>query len=94
LEESDTVAALKFGLKNGYKIPKNSIIGFADGGLVSRRLTPTTVSQHAPEIGERAAQLLIDRLESNEEDVPYKTVVINTILKERESTRVKSSPVS
>jgi LacI family transcriptional regulator len=52
-------------------------------------LTPsvTTVSQHAPEIGERAAQLLIDRLESKEEELPYKTIVINTILKERESTR-------
>jgi LacI family transcriptional regulator len=56
-------------------------------------LTPTTVSQHAPEIGE-SSSLLIDRFESNEEDVPYKTVVINTILKERESTRVKSSPKS
>jgi LacI family transcriptional regulator len=90
LEESDTVAALKFGLKNGYTIPEElSIIGFADGILASRRLTPsvTTVSQHAPEIGERAAQLLIDRLESKEESMPYKTVVIKTILKERESTR-------
>jgi LacI family transcriptional regulator len=90
LEESDTVAALKFGLKNGYKIPEElSIIGFADGILASRRLTPsvTTVSQHAPEIGERAAQLLIDRLESTQEELPFKTVVINTILKERESTR-------
>jgi LacI family transcriptional regulator len=91
LEETDTVAALKFGLKNGFKIPEElSIIGFADGILASRRLTPsvTTVSQHAPEIGEKAAQLLIDRLESKEEEeLPYKTVVINTILKERESTR-------
>ena len=90
LEETDTVAALKFGLKNGFKIPeKLSIIGFADGILASRRLTPsvTTVSQHAPEIGERAAQLLIDRLETKEENLPFKTIVIKTILKERESTR-------
>ena len=90
LEETDTVAALKFGLKNGFKIPEElSIIGFADGILASRRLTPsvTTVSQHAPEIGERAAQLLIDRLETKEENLPFKTIVIKTILKERESTR-------
>ena len=90
LEETDTVAALKYGLKHGFKIPEElSIIGFADGILASRRLTPsvTTVSQHAPEIGEKAAQLLIDRLEAKEEDVPFKTVVIKTILKERDSTR-------
>jgi LacI family transcriptional regulator len=51
-------------------------------------LTPslTTISQHGVEIGEVAAKLLIDRLES-EENLPYETVVIKTKLKERESTR-------
>jgi LacI family transcriptional regulator len=90
LEESDSVAALKYGLKKGLKIPEElSVIGFADGILASRRLSPslTTVSQHGVEIGEVAARLLIDRLESDEEDKPYETVVIKTILKERESTR-------
>jgi LacI family transcriptional regulator len=90
LEESDSVAALKFGLKKGYKIPEElSIIGFADGILASRRLSPslTTVSQHGIEIGEVAAKLLIERLESKEEHIPYETVIIKTKLKERESTR-------
>lgn len=90
LEETDSVAALKYGIKNGYKIPEElSIIGFADGILASRRLTPslTTISQHGVEIGEVAAKLLIDRLESKETNIPYETVVIKTILKERESTR-------
>jgi LacI family transcriptional regulator len=90
LDESDSVAALKIGLKIGYNIPEElSIIGFADGILASRRLSPslTTVSQHGIEIGEVAAKLLIDRLESKEEDIPYQTVVIKTKLKERESTR-------
>jgi LacI family transcriptional regulator len=90
LEENDSVAALKFGLKFGYKIPENlSIIGFADGILASRRLSPsiTTVSQHGPEIGEAAAKLLIERLESKEEENPYKTSVIKTELRERESSR-------
>jgi len=90
IEESDSVAALKYGLKKGCKIPEElSIIGFADGILASRRLSPslTTVSQHGVEIGEVAARLLIDRLESEEEDKPYETVVIKTILKERESTK-------
>lgn len=90
LDENDSVAALRIGLKKGYKIPEDlSIIGFADGILASRRLSPslTTVSQHGIEIGEVAAKLLIDRLESKEEHVPYETVVIKTKLKERDSTR-------
>ncbi|NGY36310.1 LacI family transcriptional regulator [Flavobacterium sp. XN-5] len=92
LDENDSVAALKIGLKKGYKIPEElSIIGFADGILASRRLTPslTTISQHGVEIGEVAAKLLIDRLESKEVNIPYETVVIKTKLKERESSRVR-----
>ena len=90
LDENDSVAALKMGLKKGYKIPENlSIIGFADGILASRRLSPslTTVSQHGIEIGEAATKLLIDRLESKEECPVYETIVVKTNLKERESTR-------
>jgi LacI family transcriptional regulator len=80
------------GLKFGYQIPENlSIIGFADGILASRRLSPslTTVSQHGPEIGEAAAKLLIERLENTnfEEDLVYKTTVIKTELRDRESTK-------
>jgi LacI family transcriptional regulator len=90
LDERDSVAALKIGMSKGYKIPEElSVIGFADGVLASRRLTPslTTISQHGVEIGEVSAKLLIDRLESKEENLPYQTVVIKTKLKERESTR-------
>jgi LacI family transcriptional regulator len=90
LDENDSVAALRIALKKGFKVPEDiSIIGFADGILASRRLSPslTTVSQHGIEIGEVAAKLLIDRLESKEEHIPYETVVIKTKLKERESTR-------
>lgn len=89
LDENDSVLALRIGLKKGYNIPKDiSIIGFADGILASRRLSPslTTVSQHGPEIGEAAAKLLIERLESKEEENPYKTTIIKTELREREST--------
>ncbi|MBF2708840.1 LacI family DNA-binding transcriptional regulator [Flavobacterium soyangense] len=90
LDENDSVAALRIGIKKGYKIPEElSIIGFADGILASRRLSPslTTVSQYGVEIGEEAAKLLINRLESKEENLPYETVVIKTQLRERESTR-------
>ena len=90
LEENDSVAALRMGSKKGYKIPEElCIIGFADGILASRRLSPslTTVSQHGIEIGEEAAKLLIKRLEDDsEEEPPYETKVIKTVLKERETT--------
>ena len=90
LEENDSVAALRMGLKKGYKIPEELCIsGFADGILASRRLSPslTTVSQHGIEIGEEAAKLLIKRLEDDsEEEPPYETKVIKTVLKERETT--------
>jgi len=90
LEENDSVAALRISLKKGYKIPEDiSIIGFSDGILASRRLSPSlsSVSQHGPEVGEAAAKLLIERLESKETKLPYKTTVIKTELRERESTR-------
>ncbi|WP_163408795.1 LacI family DNA-binding transcriptional regulator [Flavobacterium ajazii] len=91
LDENDSVAALRVSLKKGYKVPEDiSIIGFADGILASRRLSPslTTVSQHGIEIGEVAAKRLISRLEEEEgETSDYETIVIKTKLKERESTR-------
>ena len=88
LDEHASVMAMKYGIKNGYKIPENlSIIGFADG-LWSRRMTPSlsTVSQHGPEIGQVAAKMLIDRLESKAEEVTYKTTIIKTELRFRDST--------
>lgn len=97
LDENDSVAALKAALKRNIAIPEElSIIGFADGILASRRLTPslTTISQHGVEIGEEAAKLLIKRLESEEENPEYETVVIKTNLKERESTRVNIKSIS
>lgn len=91
LNEHTAVAAIKLGLRNGYKIPENlSIIGFADG-VWSRRLSPSlsTVSQHGPEIGETAARLLIEKLENKsiEEEQTYKTTVVKTELRHRESSR-------
>ena len=89
LDETAAVAALKFGVKFGYKIPENlQIIGFADG-VWARRLMPSlsTISQHGPEIGEVAANLLIERLENNEQEYLSKTIIVKTELRFRESTR-------
>lgn len=88
LDEHTSVSAMKMGIKKGYKIPTElSIIGFADG-VWSRRLSPSlsTVSQHGPEIGEAAAKLLIANLENNKEEYAYKTMVVQTELRHRDST--------
>ncbi len=90
LNELATTTAFRLVLKKGYKVPEEiNFIGFADG-VWSKRLTPSlsTVSQHAPEIGKNAADLLIDRLEDKtEKEIPeYKTIVIKTELRQREST--------
>ncbi|MDI1257430.1 MAG: LacI family DNA-binding transcriptional regulator [Flavobacterium sp.] len=87
-DEHTSTMAMKFAIKKGIKIPEElSVIGFADG-VWSRRMTPSlsTISQHGPEIGEAAAKLLIDNLESKEE-YAFKTTVIKTELRQRDSTR-------
>lgn len=90
LDEHASVMAMKAAIKRGIKIPEElSIIGFADG-VWSRRLTPSlsTISQHGPEIGEAAAEMLIKRLEAKEGEEPeYETRTIKTELRQRESTR-------
>ena len=89
IDEHTAVTAMKTAMKTGFKIPEDlQIIGFADG-LWSRRMTPSmsTVSQHAPEIGEVAAGLLIDRLENKGEKMAYETRVIKTELRKRDSTK-------
>ena len=90
LDEHASVMAMKAAIKKGIKIPDDlNMIGFADG-VWSRRLTPSlsTVSQHGPEIGQAAADMLIDRLESKEGEEPeYQTKIIKTELRQRDSTR-------
>jgi LacI family transcriptional regulator len=89
VDEHASVMAMKMAIKKGMKIPEElSVIGFADG-VWSRRMTPSlsTVSQHGPEIGEVATKMLIEKLESKEENYSHRTTVIKTELRQRESTR-------
>lgn len=89
LDEHTSTMAMKLAIKKGIKIPEDlQVIGFADG-VWSRRMTPslTTISQHGIEIGEEAARLLIEKLESKEEEYTYTTTVIKTELRQRDSTK-------
>lgn len=89
LEESSAVEALELLKKMKYNIPEDiSIICFTNGKLpqyVSPKIT--TISQHGKYIGEMAAKMLIERLESNVENIPFTTKIIKTSIIERESTK-------
>ena len=78
--------------KMGKRIPEDvSIVGFTNG-ILSQLSTPslTSVEQHGEQMGERAARMLIARVEhpNEEEDhVDFKTEVIEASIVERQSTR-------
>lgn len=90
VNELFAVVAIKAALKKGIKIPDDlSIIAFTDG-IISKFSTPTitTVSQNGVKMGRKAAEMLIERLETEEEeDERYRTEVIETNLILRESTK-------
>lgn len=89
VNELFAVTALKHAASLGISVPKDlSIIGFTDG-IISKYSSPsiTTVGQNGIKMGGKAAQLLIDRLENEEEESElYRTEVIETSIVIREST--------
>ncbi len=90
VNEIFAVTCIKTANKIGLNVPKDlAVIAFTDG-MISKYSTPTitTVSQSGVKMGNRAAKIIIDRLESEDEseDVNYITEVIETYLVEREST--------
>jgi len=89
-DESSAIAAMKVAIKKGHKIPENfSVISFSNG-ILARHSSPrmTTVSQHGKIMGEKAAEMLINRLEDkSEEKKKPKTIVVKTDLVERNSTK-------
>lgn len=89
VNELYAIIAMKVARKLGLKIPEDvQFIGFTDG-VLSKHATPslTTVSQHGQQMGEKAAELLIDKLEKDDQDDHYQTVVIETELILRNSTK-------
>ena len=91
VNELFAVTILKTAHKMNLIVPKDlAIIAFTDG-IISKYSTPTitTVSQSGIKMGKKAAEILIARLESEEDDNDeeiYKTEIIETHLIEREST--------
>lgn len=89
VNELFAVIAMKIAQKKGYKIPQDlSFIGFTDG-ILSKYATPTltTIAQHGMEMGEKAATMLIEKLENPYAEEYIRTEVITTSLILRESTK-------
>jgi len=91
VNELFAVTAIKTAKKLNLKVPEDiAVIGFTDG-IISTYSSPsiTTVSQNGIKMGNKAAHMLIERLESEEdEEEHYKTEVIETHLVQRESTPI------
>jgi LacI family transcriptional regulator len=74
--------------RKGLRVPEDiSIIGFTDG-LLAKHANPslTSVAQHGEKMGEVAAKMLIDRVESENDDQAYATKILEPTLIERDST--------
>ncbi|MBS7229797.1 LacI family DNA-binding transcriptional regulator [Flavobacterium psychroterrae] len=93
VNELFAVTIIKTASKMGLKVPEDlAVIAFTDG-IISKYSTPsiTTVSQSGEKMGNKAAKMLIERLEAGhdddeEENENYTTEVIETHLIKREST--------
>lgn len=72
----------------GLQMPRDlSIVGFADLDFAARLRPPlTTMRQQPHEIGRRAAQLMIDRLDGDMIDAPPTTIRVGAELIVRQST--------
>ena len=94
VNELFAVTIIKLASKLGLRVPDDlSIIAFTDG-IISQYSTPTitTVSQNGEKMGQKAAKMLIDRLQLDDnfdDEIPehYVTEIIETHLILRESAR-------
>ncbi|MHA6280309.1 LacI family DNA-binding transcriptional regulator [Salinimicrobium sp. CAU 1759] len=89
VNEQFATSAVKALFDQGISVPDEVLVfSFSDGEL-SRRFIPSlsTVNQHGAEMGAKAAELLIDRIEKAVADENFQTAVVKTSLVERESTQ-------
>lgn len=89
VNEIYAATAMKVCRKNGYEVPQHiEVIGFTDG-VISEFTSPslTTVAQHGRSMGRKALELLLDEIDSHEVEYKYRTALIKTDLKIRNSTK-------
>ncbi|MFA8433189.1 MAG: LacI family DNA-binding transcriptional regulator [Marinifilaceae bacterium] len=89
VNELTAAGALNAVKQAGLRVPEDiAIIGFTDG-LVSKVTDPalTTVEQHGFQVGQKATELLLERVKGGEMNYEPVTKVVKTNLILRESTR-------
>ncbi|UJH66240.1 LacI family DNA-binding transcriptional regulator [Allomuricauda sp. SCSIO 65647] len=82
------IYAMRVLQRKKHRIPKDiSVIGFTDG-LLSQYANPsmTSVAQHGDHMGETAARMLIEKVESDSDEETFKTEIIQPTIVSREST--------
>lgn len=82
------IHCMKLMQQKGYKVPDDvAFIGFTDG-LLSKYATPTltSIDQRGEEMGGIAARMLIEKVESEDEEDTYTTEILQATLIERGST--------
>lgn len=88
LDEDAVFAAYRAAKFVGIKMPDNlAVIGYISDKM-AKNLTPSlsTLNQHGIELGSKATQLLIERLQNTQRE-PFQKIQIKTTLAERESTK-------
>lgn len=88
VNEIFAIHAMRLVQLQGKRIPEDlSFIGFTDG-LLSKYAMPslTSIAQHGEIMGEEAAKMLIEKVETETEEVTFHTSVLQPTLIEREST--------
>ena len=88
VNEIFAIHSMRYVQSKGLKIPEDiSFIGFTDG-LLSKYASPglTAIAQHGEQMGEIAAEILIEKIETDVEEETYVTRVLEPTLIERGST--------
>ena len=88
VNEIFAIHGMRYVQSKGLKIPEDiSFIGFTDG-LLSKYASPglTAIAQHGEQMGEIAAEILIEKIETDVEEETYVTRVLEPTLIERGST--------
>lgn len=88
VNEIFSIFGMQVALEMGMKIPEEiSFVGFTNG-LLSKYANPglTSVDQHGELMGEISAELLIDKVESENDEETYQTKILTPTLVERSST--------
>ncbi|ADV48305.1 LacI family DNA-binding transcriptional regulator [Cellulophaga sp. E16_2] len=88
VNEIYAIHGMRIAQKLGFNIPQDiEFIGFTDG-ILSKFSNPTltAVAQHGEKMGEIAAEMLIEKIESDNEVETYRTEILEPTIIEREST--------